>query len=265
MELKRIWELDFLRGACVCLMVLDHMLYDLAYVFRGIWFAGKPGTGVLYWICTSFAKEWYFHWPLRSILWVAVVVCFIGLCGVSCSFSRFNAKRGLKLAAVAAALTLATWGMDQFLGREQFTIRFGILHLLAASILIYCLIKGFGKWGILILGIVCIVTGVYFSLHPVETDGYLLGYLIHTTGPFRSADYFPLLPWLGVFLIGAVLGPVLYKEKKSYFPGSGRSTALKPFLWMGRHALLIYIFHQPVIYGLLVLVGILATGEIRWG
>lgn len=251
---KRIWELDFLRGACVSLMILDHILYDLAYVFPEI----------CRWLCISFAKEWYFQWPLRQVLWVLVVSCFVGLCGISCSFSRFNWRRGLKLAAVAAVLTLATWTMDRGMETEQFTIRFGVIHMLAASILLYCMIKGVGKWGMLALGILSIATGVYYILYPLETDSTFLACLINTHGAFRSADYFPLLPWLGVFLIGVIWGPILYKEKKSHFPKRGREAALKPFLWMGRHALLIYVFHQPVIYGFLVLISGLVTGEPHW-
>ena len=34
---SRIWELDFLRGVCVLLMVFDHTMYDIALQFGNTW------------------------------------------------------------------------------------------------------------------------------------------------------------------------------------------------------------------------------------
>jgi uncharacterized membrane protein len=69
---------------------------------------------------------------------------------------------------------------------------------------------------------------------------------------FSSFDYFPLLPWFGVFLGGAALGKWLYKERKSLIkktmPGG-------PFNLAGRHTLLIYIVHQPIFLGILYALG----------
>lgn len=61
------------------------------------------------------------------------------------------------------------------------------------------------------------------------------------------ADYYSLLPWLFLFWGGYYACrtlPVLP-------PWFRRS--LEPFAWAGRHSLLLYLLHQPVLYGLLAL------------
>jgi uncharacterized membrane protein len=137
----RIWELDFIRGFCILLMILDHMLYDLAYIFRYQWFLGKESSGFLYEL-TRFAKDIYYPWALRDPGWWVAVFCFVFICGLSCSFSKSNFKRGLKLLAVAMILTVATGFMDRYYGVEnQFVIRFGVLHMMAVSILLYNLMR----------------------------------------------------------------------------------------------------------------------------
>lgn len=71
-------------------------------------------------------------------------------------------------------------------------------------------------------------------------------------GPnFFSADYFPLIPWLFLFLAGTVIGVPIKQNK---FPQWFYELKVPFFAPAGRHTLLIYIAHQPIIYGLLVLI-----------
>ena len=65
---------------------------------------------------------------------------------------------------------------------------------------------------------------------------------------FSSADYFPLLPNLGFFLLGAVAGRKLYSNKQSLFPNVRESRFL---CFCGRHSLIIYLLHQPILCGIL--------------
>ncbi len=73
-----------------------------------------------------------------------------------------------------------------------------------------------------------------------------------TSPSFGSFDYFPLFPWLGIFLIGSALGKSVYASRKSLLPWTMPRTFVN---WAGRHALVIYIAHQPVIMGVLSLIG----------
>ena len=67
-----------------------------------------------------------------------------------------------------------------------------------------------------------------------------------------SSDYFPLLPWFFLFLTGYFLYNLRRREPLDW--------RLPVVTNMGRHSLLVYLAHQPVVYGVLAaldMVGIL--------
>lgn len=245
----RIWELDLIRGLCVFAMMLDHTIYDLKYVFN------FKAPFVLM----------YFDWDVRTAVRIPVVLCFIMICGISCSFSRSNLKRGLKLAAVAAALTLATGLVDWIIGQgHEFLITFGILHMLSASILLYCLFQlVLGSRGIFAIAVIFAAVGSYFYTgdHNAVDGWQWLGLIVQLRGAFFSADYFPLLPGAGFFLLGSVLGPVLYKQKRSHFKRRENPRLTRPILLVGRHALAVYLIHQPIIMLILSIIFFFAAGR----
>ena len=65
---------------------------------------------------------------------------------------------------------------------------------------------------------------------------------------FASADYYPLLPWIFLFLAGYWLGEAFLQRRVPEFCYREHLPALG---WIGRHALIIYLVHQPVVYGVL--------------
>ena len=65
---------------------------------------------------------------------------------------------------------------------------------------------------------------------------------------FVSSDYFSLLPWLLLFWTGYHL----YRLRPE--PPALPDIRLPGLMAMGRHSLVIYLLHQPVIYGLLALI-----------
>ena len=251
----RIWELDAIRGVCVVLMILDHVLYDLGFLFGPAWAAAAPESMIAA-VCTFVSDIYWLH-PLRLIVRSFVLAGFIGICGICCSFSRSNLRRGLKLLAVALLLTLVTAAMDAFSGYTDFyIIRFGVLHMLAISILLYALLQRL-PWPLLVLfGLLLIAVGKYYSTQPVAWSG-LLPFVLGIGDGSYSADYFPLLPYSGYFLLGAALGVFPYRKKQSRFPHGGSGAAWRPFCFLGRHALWAYLLHQPLVYGLLLLLGLL--------
>jgi uncharacterized membrane protein len=231
----RIWEIDFLRGLAIILMVGYHLLFDLGE-FRGV----KRFLG--------------FSTDLTSTAWTIAQFFFAGLfvilSGASGTLSRNNVRRGLRLLAVSLAVTAATYIFD-----PTSAVYFGILQCLAFSMLIYGAVlqrtgpAACAAWGMLVIGLSVALPVLKKGL-TVRTD-WLMPFGI-TSPSFSSFDYFPLLPWLGIFLVGAALGKSVYASRHSLLPWRLPATFVNI---AGRHSLLIYIVHQPVIMGVLYLLG----------
>ena len=259
---NRIWELDFLRGVCVILMIFDHAMYDIGYLFDDAWLqAGSENIVKLVYL----AKDYYSNSALRLTAQHIVVWIFALLCGISCSFSRNNLKRGIQATIIAGIITIVTFFMDD-------TIKFGILHMFAFSILLWWVIDTLCCHNKLITSGVCLFLGVMiitlneglmsvYSTNPLAfaTDNkyYFIGefMLARPSYPwFSSADYYPIFPTTGYMLIGAALAVFLYPKKKSLLPWLGKYDWYKPFSFWGKIAIWVYALHQVVVVVLLALI-----------
>ncbi len=235
---RRIHFMDELRGFAVLCMVFYHAFFTLAYLYNQQW-----GLVLL-----------NFFMPAEPFF----AGLFIFISGISSDLSRSNLKRGLKLLGVALAVTLVT----VLFVRDE-AIYFGILHFLAVCMILFGLTKSFFNkipfwWGIAGCVLLYILTrgisGGYFgfgnalALHlpgVLYTTDWLAPLGMYSS-TFASSDYFPLLPWMFVFLAGTFFGRFAAAEK---FPRFTYQSHVPPLSFMGRHALIIYIVHQPVIYG----------------
>ena len=65
---------------------------------------------------------------------------------------------------------------------------------------------------------------------------------------FVSADYYPILPWGFLFLAGGVIGVYCAKTR---FPDWLYLSRVRPLAFAGRHTMILYLAHQPLIIGLL--------------
>jgi len=234
---RRIWEIDFLRGLSIILVVGYHLLFDLgAYVGvkRFLGFSTDLST-------VAFMVAQHFFAGL-----------FIVLSGTSSTLTRSNVRRGLRLLVVSLAVTAVTYIFD-----PSEAVWFGILQLLAVSILIFG--AAFEKarpvtcaaWGVFVLGL---AAALHLVKNTVMIDfDWLLPIGIHSPG-YSSFDYFPLIPWFGIFLIGAALGKSVYAPRRSLLPWRLPQTFVNA---AGRHSLLIYIAHQPVILAVLYVLGLM--------
>ncbi len=220
---QRIPLIDVLRGLAVLLMVIHHFLYDL------VAFCGAPG--------------WLFSNPVFDFLHFVFAGLFILLSGVSSNFSRSNVKRGLKALTCALVITAVTVVMDM-------PILFGVLHLLGTCMVLYGLTRPLWEklpfWvvpAVSLLGLV--LTGDMVG--GVSSESRWLWMLGWTYEGFVSTDYFPLLPWVFVFLLGTWAGKYI---KAGRMPAWFYQTDCPPLAAVGRHSLVIYVLHQPVLYGL---------------
>jgi uncharacterized membrane protein len=147
--------------------------------------------------------------------------------------------RGAGIFLLGLLVTLCTW---LFL-KEGFIV-FGILHLIGISIMISPLFFRFKTWDIA-MGFLCIVIG--FMIAPLTGPIWLLPLGIHPA-TFFSVDYEPIFPWFGIVLIGMGLGEFLYPEGvRSFTLPQIPEMVVRPLAFLGRHSLIIYLVHQPVI------------------
>lgn len=238
---RRVVVLDELRGLAIVLMVFYHAFYLIGYTFDA------P-------LCRTLFQFFYPVQPFFAAL-------FVFLCGISCNFSRNNVKRGLLLAAVAILLSAVLWCAVfwRMLTPDNY-IWFGVLHLLAVSILLYALLKPtlrlLPPWlGLLLCAVLFLLTyhlpdanGGYFGMKglfmwavPTASQDNPWLYALGLCPVTLSGDYFPLLPWFFCFLGGTFVGR--WKTPKWAY----RSRV--PFLAaVGKQSLWVYLFHQPALY-----------------
>ncbi|MBO4330735.1 MAG: DUF1624 domain-containing protein [Oscillospiraceae bacterium] len=228
---ERIQSIDALRGLCVVLMCAHHLLYDCTVNLNAPW-------------------SWFSN-PVFDALHYVFAGLFIMLSGVSSRFSRSNVKRGIKVLICAAAVS----GVSMLIGSP---ILFGVLHFLGLAMVFYGLTgKLLEKLPGPVLPVICVLLTAASAglVSGKPTQLRWLWPLGFTYPGFFSADYFPILPWIFVFLFGTWLGAVI---KEGRMPK--RFYTLSPPLLpqIGRKALLIYMLHQPVLYGVTFLAGKLA-------
>lgn len=232
---SRIWEIDFLRGLSILLVIGYHLLFDLGE-FAGV----KRFLGFTTDLSTA-------AWTVAQNFFAGM---FVVLSGTSSTLTRSNVRRGMKLLGVSLAVTAVTYVFD-----PSSAVWFGILQCLAVSMLLYG--AAFEKagaaacvaGGAVVLGLGAVMPAIKQAL-AVRSD-WLLPFGLHSPS-FSSFDYFPLIPWFGVFLVGAALGKSAYAAKRSLLPWRLPQTFVNA---AGRYSLWIYLAHQPLIMGVLYLIG----------
>ncbi len=226
---QRIWELDVLRGICVIGMVVVHLLFDLGYMYNLI----DLGDSQLF----DFVSQWG-------------GVLFLLISGICVTLGHHPIRRGLVVFSAGMVVTAVTYGMYRLeYASRDIIIYFGVLHCLGICMLLWPGLKRLQTWVLPILGIALIFYGLYiYEYVLVQTKNLIwLGFIYPG---FASSDYFPLLPNLGFFVLGAFLGRTLYKKKKSLLPKvNQRFFLIRFFSFWGRQSLWIYLLHQPLLTG----------------
>ena len=231
---QRFAWLDVARGAALLAMASYHFLWDLADF--GYLAADFPSTG----------------WP--RIYARAIATTFLVLAGISLVLAHGSGIRwrsfGLRFAKIAAAALLVTAGT--YIAIPQAFIFFGILHAMAAASLV----------GLLFLRVPPLLTAIA-AIAAIAAPNYLRSELFDTpflwwvglgSRPPVSFDYVPLLPWLGPFLLGmaaARLGSGWLALRQNRLGISATNPVKTVLIFLGRHSLVFYLLHQPVLIAML--------------
>lgn len=226
--MERIKILDCYRGIVILLMIIYHAIFDLIYL------------GFLYLDLSQ---------GILFLFQRTIAISFILISGISIYLMRKKygdnyypyIKKGAFLLLIGIGITVFTNYIYPIYG----AIFFGIIHFMAISVLIAPLFFRFGKLNILLALVL-----IFIGLNLPEVENHYLFPLGLSYPGFYTLDYYPLLPWFGVTLLGLGLAEMVNFEKIRLEPNG------IVFEWLGflsRNSLIIYLVHQPIIFGVLFL------------
>ena len=236
----RIALIDALRGTALLAMFAFHLTWDLAYF-------GYINAGIVF--------ERAF-----SVFGDTIASTFLAVAGASLVLAhvpRFRPRAYLRhlaiIIAAAAAVSLAT-----YIFIPEGFIFFGILHCIALATLIALPFIFLPWWAAAIVAIVAI--GAPRLLVSPAFDVPLWWWTGLSTFEPRSNDYRPILPWLGVLIAGLAAMKIgdRFGLRERLAPWQPRNAFSRCFVFAGRHSLAIYLIHQPVFFGLVWLLAMVA-------
>ena len=240
----RLHLLDALRGFLMINMIAYHGMWNLVYLFgvEANWYAGTPK----------------YLWQ-QFICWT-----FILLSGFCWSMSRSHIRRGLLVFGGGLLVSLVTCIL-----MPENRIIFGILTCIGSCVLMMTPLEKLlqkipagvgaaGSFGLFLLLRNCPRGTLGFEklvLCPLPEGlyrNYLTAYLGFPSASFYSTDYFSLIPWIFLFIAGFFLYRIASaKGWNEKLFARGQFPLLNA---IGRNSLLVYLLHQPVLYGLGILI-----------
>lgn len=231
----RVAVIDVFKGIAIIAMIVYHFAWDLsAYQLIAVDVTNELGWRI-------FART--------------IAGSFLALVGINLVLAlrrgfrlRPYVRRLVLILAAALLVSFGTWWVDP--GTFVF---FGILHLIfAASILALPFVHA-PIWLTLAVALFFLVgprllAGPFFD----SPAWYWLGL---STDPPPTVDYVPVFPWFGIVLLGVAAGRLVLANPGLplwHWAATGRPS--RALALAGRWSLTIYLIHQPVLIGGLMLV-----------
>jgi uncharacterized membrane protein len=225
---NRLAYVDMARGLALVAMIAYHFSFDLA------WF--------------GFLHVNFYTSPVAIVVRDLIVTSFLLVCGMSLTLATrhgFRAKKFWKREAyiVGCALLVSAASALAF---PRSWIYFGILHCIAvSSVLALPFMNRFKTAFVVGVGVILIGAWAqhpWFDWLPASVIGF-------TTAPPPTEDYAPIFPWFGVVLLGMALQQILLTKKIGTRLGARKMSVGQVLGMMGRHSLVIYMVHQPILIG----------------
>ncbi len=233
----RVAFFDAVRGFTIVSMVAFHAAYDATYLY-------------------GHALSWFTD-PLVQNLWrISISWAFLLIAGWMTQLSHNNVRRGIRYAAAALAVFLVTSiaGVDT-------AVSFGILFCMAGSTLIYCalqpIINRIPPAAGFVAALMLFALTYSFPLSRYEIPG--LAWLGFPSPSFTSGDYYPLLPYSGMYLAGVFAARWFEQRHRAGYPSWMTADVLPPLRRIGQLSLPIYLLHQPVLIALFTIAETLAS------
>jgi uncharacterized membrane protein len=224
----RIAGLDALRGLAIVAMIAYHLCFDLRYF------------GVTHW---DFEHD--LRWLTARALILSSFLLIAGISAVLAQRQAFPFRHWLRHVGIIAGAALLVSAGSWLMFPRSF-IWFGVLHAIAISLLLARPLAGRPVVAALV-GIAVIVAGSTYA--NAAFDNRMLGWIGFVTAKPVTEDYVPLFPWMGVLLLGVTAGHALVRTRFVALAPLARLPA--PLQLLGRHSLIVYLLHQPLLLGLL--------------
>jgi uncharacterized membrane protein len=223
----RLIVLDVARTLALVAMVSFHVTFDLAL------FGHIP-------VETLYQPFWHYYPRM-------IAGSFLFLSGVSLWLAHGQGIRwpafGKRLAKLVAAALLVTLSSLWFVPGGP--IWFGILHAIAASSLLGLLALRL-PWPVTLAIAAVLLAAAWGPRSPDFDPLWLVWTGLAETRP-DMGDYVPLIPWAAPALAGIAFAKAAGAERWTRVTPS-RLVDLLTF--PGRHSLVIYLIHQPILIGL---------------
>lgn len=243
MKKERYQLLDNLRGITLISMILYHGMWDLVYMFQvdAKWYLSR---GAYIW--------------QQSICWT-----FILLSGFCWSLGRRKLRRALEVLAVSAIISLVT----VFFMPDNL-ILFGVLSAIGTGMLVMIPLDRILSKVNPYIGLLC-AFGLFVLTRNVN-DGMLgfesfrwislpkawyanqfTAYLGFPPKGFWSCDYFSVFPWIFLYQTGYFGYMICKREQYLQYL---HMPSIPIVSRLGRHSLMVYALHQPIVYGVLTVI-----------
>lgn len=231
----RFDRLDALRGVAIVWMTVYHFCFDLNYF--------------------GWIRQDFYHDPLWTWQRSAIVSLFLLCAGAGQAVALHQGqtwprfwRRWAQVAACALLVSIASYQMY-----PKTFIYFGVLHGIAAMLIIVRLSAHWGLW-LWPLGALAIASK-FIALYAISASVNLqflnergLNILGLISKLPITEDYVPIFPWLGVMWWGVAAAQWLLAHRRDVITGR-ISPAFSALAWLGTWSLTWYILHQPVMIG----------------